>query len=174
MIAGNIVRLSEYRWNTPVLAHLHQHAAASFVTLTEALEVSRDALSRSLHALLEPKWIAVREGARREYKLTRTGGNIAPACSQILEIAGASDLQDLALRRWTLPIAAALTNWSLHFGELKAMLPGITPRALTLALKDMQAAGLIEREVIGGFPPSTSYKLTDKGAAFLPPIQIIK
>jgi DNA-binding HxlR family transcriptional regulator len=42
---------------------------------------------------------------------------------------------------------------------------GATPRALTLALKDLVDAGIVERRVHDEFPPGTSYRLTSAGRA---------
>jgi DNA-binding HxlR family transcriptional regulator len=41
--------------------------------------------------------------------------------------------------------------------------PGVTPRALTLALKDLQAAGLVERRVEDAYPPRAVYSATPLG-----------
>jgi DNA-binding HxlR family transcriptional regulator len=39
-------------------------------------------------------------------------------------------------------------------------LPDATPRALTLALKELDAAGLVRRTVLDDYPPSVVYELT--------------
>ena len=44
----------------------------------------------------------------------------------------------------------------------------LDPDVLVLALKDMQAASLIRRRVLGGFPPATSYALLPAARGFLP------
>jgi DNA-binding HxlR family transcriptional regulator len=67
-------------------------------------------------------------------------------------------------------VLTALHGWELSFAELRASLGGVNPRSLTLALKGMVAAGLVEREVLGGFPPTTSYRLTRAGEAYAPPL----
>jgi DNA-binding HxlR family transcriptional regulator len=43
----------------------------------------------------------------------------------------------------------------------------VTPRALALALKDLEAAVLVRREVIDSRPPSTLYRATARGARIL-------
>ena len=72
-------------------------------------------------------------------------------------------------RKWSLPILHALGPRSRRFGELKEALPEATPRALSMALKDLAAAGLIERRIVDGFPPRTEYVLQQKARA-LPPL----
>jgi DNA-binding HxlR family transcriptional regulator len=41
------------------------------------------------------------------------------------------------------------------------LLPGVTPRALALALRDLEVAQLVRREVLPTRPPSTVYRATD-------------
>jgi DNA-binding HxlR family transcriptional regulator len=44
----------------------------------------------------------------------------------------------------------------------RAALP-VTPRALALALRELEVAGLVEREVLATRPPSTRYRVTRAG-----------
>jgi DNA-binding HxlR family transcriptional regulator len=39
----------------------------------------------------------------------------------------------------------------------------VTPRALALALKDLQAAGLVERRIEDAYPPRALYVATTQG-----------
>ncbi len=71
-----------------------------------------------------------------EYVLTRSGEVAARRCAKLLE---SVDEDEVLLRKWSLPILAALTQ-PARFSELRAALPGVTPRALALALKDLQGA----------------------------------
>ncbi len=156
------------RWNIPVLAHLEPGNAETFGAIRDALSVCRDSLTRTLRGLTDPGWVVTRG---RLYGLTNRGRLVAAPSARILEVAREQALESVMLRKWPLVIADSLHGWSLGFAELRAMVGPITPRALTLALKDMAAAGLVERRVIGGFPPSTSYRLTDRGEAFLPHLE---
>ena len=61
--------------------------------------------------------------------------------------------------RLSLPVTWVLGGDSHRFGELRHELTGITPRALTLSLKDLEGDGLVHREVFAGYPPATSYSL---------------
>ena len=169
VVSSTLLLLTGHRWNVPVVARLGR-GAAPFGEIVENLEVSRDSLSRTLTALREPGWV---ERENRLYLLTEPGAALAPPCSEILARARRRSLESVLLKKWSLPVAAALRGWSLRFAELRAMLGDITPRALTLALKEMQASGLVSRKVIGGFPPSTEYKLTRAGEAYLPALAAI-
>jgi DNA-binding HxlR family transcriptional regulator len=164
-VSETILALTAHRWNVPVLAHLGPIGAASFTDLREGLSVCRDSLVRTLGALERPGWVAPR---RSEYALTRLGERVAPPSADLLRTARSRRLEDLVLRKWSLPVAAALEGWELGFAEVRAMLPGITPRALTLALKSLVEARLVDRRIVGGFPPASAYRLTERGRAFLP------
>jgi DNA-binding HxlR family transcriptional regulator len=49
-----------------------------------------------------------------------------------------------------------------RFGELEQSLTGISPRTLTIRLKELEADGVLQRDCSGGeFHPV--YRLTDKG-----------
>jgi DNA-binding HxlR family transcriptional regulator len=66
------------------------------------------------------------------------------------------------LRKWSVPVLAELGR-ERRFSELAGALQGITARALAIALKDLEAAGLVRRDVRTTRPPSTLYSLTAAG-----------
>ena len=173
MVPATILELSRYRWNLPMIERLQQAPSVSFVELAEGLAASRDAIRRSLACLTGQAWVLRRREAGPRYLLSKTGLRLAPSCVTLLEAARTQEVQPLALRRWTLPVASALGGWELRFAELKVLLPGITARALVMVLKDMQEGGLVSREVVGGFPPSAVYRLTGAGARFLPALETL-
>jgi DNA-binding HxlR family transcriptional regulator len=57
----------------------------------------------------------------------------------------------------------ALAEAPLRFSELRERLEGISPRALALALKDLEEAGIVDRRVTDDYPPATMYRLTKRG-----------
>jgi DNA-binding HxlR family transcriptional regulator len=169
-VPAGLVALASHRWNVPVIGRLHTADALPFGVLATELGASREGLSRSLTALAEPGFVDRDDGRRGAYRLAPRGARLGGPCHALVDVSRSALVDDLAFRKWTLPIVAALRGWEVRFAELRALLPGISPRALTLALKDMQAAGLVERTVIGGFPPATSYRLTGLGAGLSAPV----
>jgi len=53
-----------------------------------------------------------------------------------------------------------------RFSKLRASVAA-SPRALTLALKELQAAGLVRRRVSAGYPPAVAYEATPAAAALV-------
>ena len=52
---------------------------------------------------------------------------------------------------------------SVGFEELRRNLSGISPRVLSLKLKELEQNGMVHREVIDTRPPRVRYALTDQG-----------
>jgi DNA-binding HxlR family transcriptional regulator len=66
--------------------------------------------------------------------------------------------------KWSIEIMAALhTAPSFGFEELRRFLPGISPRVLSLKLKDLEQHGLVRRDIVESRPPRVQYTLTDRG-----------
>ena len=159
--------MTRYRWTLPILAQLARTGGSRFVPLTEALGLSRDALRQTLDELIDRGLVMPNPGyghpTRPEYILTEEGQEVAPACAELVEHVRRTGLDPVAYRKWSLPTIAALT--APHgYGELRRAV-GATPRALTLALKDLLDAGVVDRRVHDEFPPRTTYRLTARGRA---------
>ncbi len=58
-----------------------------------------------------------------------------------------------------------------RFCELERSLTGISPRTLSLRLRELEEEGIVERQQLAELPPRTEYALTDKGRALLPMIE---
>ena len=159
---SNLDRLFHHRWAVPVLAELAQEPGSRFVTLVTRLGVGRDSLTRTLGALIDDGLVSRNPGyghpLRPEYVLTESGRPVAGVCRRLLE--DLDGLQDVALRKWSMPVVHALDGAPRRFSELRAALRGVTPRALAIALKELQAAGLVQRVVTDDYPPATLYRLT--------------
>jgi len=169
---GRLVALLHHRWAVPVVAEVHRTSGARFVTLARRLGVSRDSLRRTL-AALDAEGLVVRNPGyghpmRPEYILTRQGRQVAPWCARAQRVVRALGAEDVAFRKWSLVVALALGEGNRRFSELRAFLPGITARALALALKNLQAAGLVERVVVDAYPPTPVYRLTRRGRRLAP------
>lgn len=96
---------------------------------------------------------------RPEYILTPAGMRLAPWCARVCNLLRVAGLEEVGFRKWSMPIVLALHRGHRRFSELKSFLPGLTARALTLALKELNAAGVVERQVSAGYPPATHYEL---------------
>ncbi|MSO41897.1 MAG: transcriptional regulator [Solirubrobacterales bacterium] len=77
---------------------------------------------------------------------------------------------ELVGRRWSGAILYSLTGGRLRFAELKAAVPGMSDRLLSARLKELEQAGLVDREVHPGTPVRVSYELTAKGESLGPVI----
>jgi DNA-binding HxlR family transcriptional regulator len=166
MSTESLIALFHHRWAPPALALLDLRDGARFVELQRKLDVGRESLRRALDALIELGYVRRNPGyghpLRPEYMITATGRSFAAVARR----ASAASARDTLLRKWSVPVLAELGD-ARRFSELRAALPGITPRALALALRDLEDARLVRREVLPTRPPSTVYRATRRGAAVL-------
>jgi DNA-binding HxlR family transcriptional regulator len=70
--------------------------------------------------------------------------------------------------RWKLLILMQLNAGTQRYGELKKKITNITERMLTLQLRELEADGLIARQVFAEVPPRVEYTLTDIGRELVP------
>ena len=66
-------------------------------------------------------------------------------------------------RRWTLGTIYACASGAVRFNEFRQSLPGISPTTLSERLEHLEAAGIVERELVSGRPPHAEYRLTTQG-----------
>jgi DNA-binding HxlR family transcriptional regulator len=158
----DLIALFHHRWSAPVLAELLRQKGSRFAALGGILGVGSDSLRRTLDSLLSLGLVARNPGyghpLRPEYVLTADGERVAQRCSRLLAASG----DEVLLRKWSLPVLAALQR-PARFSELRAAVPGVTPRALTLALKGLRAADLVERRIEDAYPPRAVYSTTPLG-----------
>jgi DNA-binding HxlR family transcriptional regulator len=65
---------------------------------------------------------------------------------------------------WTTYILWLLrTHGILRYGELKRLIPDISPKVLSERLKRLEADGLVARDYQPTIPPTVSYSLTARG-----------
>ena len=133
------------------------------MSLHNRLGVSRAILRATLDDLIAEGWVQRNPGyghpMRPEYLLTGAGRQLAPSSGRLLGTVRRLDIEPMAFRKWTMPVMWVLGSEPRRFGELRHELSIITPRALTLSLKDMEGGGLVHREVFEEYPPVTSYSL---------------
>ena len=68
-------------------------------------------------------------------------------------------------RRWTGVIVRALLSGATRFGEIRAIVPGLSDRLLSERLKELEAEGIVDRLVLAETPVRIEYHLTPKGEA---------
>lgn len=162
MSTDELIELFHHRWAAPALALLAERGGARFVELQRRLEVGRESLRRALDALIAAGLARHNEGyghpLRPEYVLTAKGRRIAGIAAGIVDVGD----PDALLRKWSVPVLAELGD-ERRFTELRDGLTGITPRALALALQDLEATGYVDREVRNTRPPTTVYRPTARG-----------
>jgi DNA-binding HxlR family transcriptional regulator len=74
-------------------------------------------------------------------------------------------------RRWQLSILYAALSGALRFNEFAEAVAGISPRMLSERLRDLEAAGLVQRTVLPTSPPTVEYRLTERGRRLGPLIE---
>ncbi|WP_020593508.1 winged helix-turn-helix transcriptional regulator [Kiloniella laminariae] len=74
---------------------------------------------------------------------------------------------------WTPNLIWYLSAAPRRFSELRVDMPGISAKILTTRLRDLEAKGVIFREVKPTSPPSVEYSLTELGAELIPAIAAI-
>jgi DNA-binding HxlR family transcriptional regulator len=163
MSTAELIDLFHHRWATPAPALLDERGGARFVELQRKLGVTRESLRRALDALVDLGYVRRNESyghpLRPEYLITDEGR----AASQLAARVASSSSRDTLLRKWSVPVLASLDE-PRRFSELRVALPGITPRALALALRDLEDARLVRRDVLPTRPPSTIYRTTRRAA----------
>ncbi|MFJ3924179.1 winged helix-turn-helix transcriptional regulator [Streptomyces sp. NPDC090022] len=66
--------------------------------------------------------------------------------------------------KWKVLILWALTERRrCRFGELRRMIPGVTEKVLSAQLRELEADGILHREVFDEVPPRVEYSLTPLG-----------
>ena len=83
--------------------------------------------------------------------------NCTPVPKELRAAAG------LLERRWTMATIYACASGASRFNEFRQSLPGVSPTTLSERLEQLEAAGIVERELVPGRPPHAEYRLTGRG-----------
>jgi DNA-binding HxlR family transcriptional regulator len=75
--------------------------------------------------------------------------------------------------KWKLEILWLLNQRVHRFGELKRAIPGITQHMLTARLRELEADGLVSREIFAEIPPRVEYAITPTARALKPVIEAV-
>lgn len=62
---------------------------------------------------------------------------------------------------------------TLRFSQLKKIMPNITQKMLTQQLRELEADGMVHREVYPQVPPKVEYSLTELGRSVMPIIHTL-
>lgn len=166
MAPSLLADLFHHRWAAPVLALLDERGGARFVEFQRSLDVGRESLQRTLRGLIELGYVQAVEGyghpLRPEYVITDAGRHIAFLARNVTR----SSARDTLVRKWSVPVIASLDQ-PRRFSELRSALPAVTPRALAIALRELETADLVRREVLPTRPPATLYRTTPPAARIL-------
>ncbi|HVR04603.1 MAG TPA: helix-turn-helix domain-containing protein [Solirubrobacteraceae bacterium] len=81
---------------------------------------------------------------------------------------------DLLERRWQLSIIYAALSGAIRFSEFAEAVDGISPRMLSERLRDLEAAGLVQRTVLPTSPPTVEYRLTERGRRLRPLVEAMR
>lgn len=74
---------------------------------------------------------------------------------------------------WAPNVIWYLSAQPRRFGELRVDIPRISARVLSARLRELEAKGVVHREVVSTSPPSVEYSLTELGRELLPAIAAI-
>jgi DNA-binding HxlR family transcriptional regulator len=80
---------------------------------------------------------------------------------------------ELIGRRWSGAILHAMLPGAQCFNELMATVPGLSDRLLTERLRELEAEGLVRRDVLPGPPVRVSYEMTEAGQGLEPVIRAL-
>lgn len=163
------IQMFHYRWSVPTIARLFREGPQRTSDLQRAFGAARDTLGETLRRL-EQAGVVTRQrtttGTRCD--LAPAGRAVGAACVEAVETVRNMDIVPLALKKWPMLVLVAVGRGATRYSHIEAELPGITPRALALALKDLQAAGLVDRTVEHTYPPTSIYRLSEKGRDLFP------
>jgi DNA-binding HxlR family transcriptional regulator len=71
-------------------------------------------------------------------------------------------------KRWTGLIIRVLLTGEKRFKEISEVIPGMSDRMLAERLKELEAEGIVNRQVYAETPVRIEYSLTEKGKALQP------
>jgi len=73
--------------------------------------------------------------------------------------------------RWKVHVLRELAEGTQRFSGLQRALVGVSHKVLTSQLRELEAAGVVEREVFAEVPPRVEYRLTPRGRSLIPVLE---
>lgn len=77
-----------------------------------------------------------------------------------------NDTMNAISGKWKLPILGVLFFGKKRYSEIEKEIPKINPRMLSKELRDLEANGLVTRNVYDTVPVTVEYELTKSGKSF--------
>lgn len=77
-------------------------------------------------------------------------------------------------RRWSPQVLVRLLDGPQRFVQLAADIPGVSRRMLTERLRELEAAGVVRRQVESGPPISVSYALADNAGELISGLRALR
>jgi DNA-binding HxlR family transcriptional regulator len=81
---------------------------------------------------------------------------------------------ELVGRRWTGAILRVLMDGPLRFSQIAQAVPELSDRLLSERMKELEARGIVERQVHEGSPARVEYSLTDMGRELAPALRELR
>lgn len=81
---------------------------------------------------------------------------------------------EILCSKWTAIVIRDLAECDSRFCELERSLGGISPRTLSLRLRELEENGIVERRTFAEVPPRVEYALTEKGRALIPIVDAMR
>ncbi|GLV76680.1 winged helix-turn-helix transcriptional regulator [Streptomyces hygroscopicus] len=78
-------------------------------------------------------------------------------------VCGLDAALDVIDGKWKVLIIWALNHQRCRFGELRRLVPGISEKVLVQQLRELEADGIVHREIYDVVPPKVEYSLTGLG-----------
>jgi DNA-binding HxlR family transcriptional regulator len=75
--------------------------------------------------------------------------------------------------KWKGLVLWHLRHKTLRFSQLQRRLRSVTQKMLTQQLRDLEANGLIHRQIYAEVPPRVEYSLTDEGRRIVPILELM-
>lgn len=75
--------------------------------------------------------------------------------------------------KWKAVVLWYLRNGKKRYGELKALIPDITDKMLSIQLKALEEDGIIKRTAYPEVPPRVEYEYTKEGRSLIPVVTVI-
>ncbi len=75
--------------------------------------------------------------------------------------------------KWKASILWHLAQETMRFSDLQRQFSDITRKMLTQQLRELEADGLVHREVYPQVPPKVEYSLTEKGKTIFPILDLM-